>query len=48
MNIQNPDSTESLVLNLNMLYAPNFVSSSGFKETGVFVILLSQDGDESD
>ena len=30
------------------VYAPNCVLSFGLKATGIFVILLSQDGSESD
>ena len=31
-----------------MTFAPNCVSSSGFKATDIFIILLNQDGFESD
>ena len=33
---------------MKMTYAPNCVNSSDLKETGVFVILPSQNGFESD
>ena len=33
---------------LKTAYAPNFVWSSGLKASGIFVILLSQDGFECD
>ena len=36
------------VLNLKTAYTPNCVKSSGLRGTGIFVILLSQDGFESD
>ena len=35
-------------LNLKTAYTPNCVKSSGLRGTGIFVILLSQDGFESD
>ena len=47
MNIQNLDSKDSLGVKLKIAYAPNFVQSSGLKATGIFVILLNQDGFES-
>ena len=41
-------SKESVGVKFKEGYAPNCVWSSGLKATGIFVILLSQDGFESD
>ena len=49
MNIRNLGSKESLQrLNLKTACVPNCDESCGWKATGIFVILLSQDGFGSD
>ena len=44
MNIRSLGPKESLGLNLKRAYTLNSALSSGFKATGIFVILLSQNG----
>ena len=46
MNMRNLGSKESF--GVKFTYAPNCVESYGLKATGIFVVLLSQDGFESD
>ena len=48
INIRNLGSKESVELNLKRIYAPSCAYASALKATGIFVILLSQGGFESD
>ena len=48
LNIRNLGSKKNQGLNLKTAYAPNCTESCGLKVTGIFLIILSQDGFGSD